>query len=143
MHAAVMSALPKANAVIMAAAVADYRPAEEVDHKLKKAEGPLNLVLQRNPDILADLGAARRDKSPYLIGFALETEDLVQNARAKLERKKVDLIVANEAAVGFGGESNEVTLVTSTNTTALGRLSKREIADRILDHLRDHRIEAP
>lgn len=94
---AMRAAVPGCHAVIMAAAVADYRPRERFAGKLKKTEGPLTLDLERNPDILAELGwrlegAAPR---PVMIGFALETADGLANARGKLERKRLDLIVLN------------------------------------------------
>ncbi len=125
-----------ADGVIMAAAVADYRPAETTPQKRKKAPGPLTLELVRNPDILAELGARRGNgASPVLIGFALETEKLLENARGKLERKGADLIVANEAKDGFGGATNRVTLVGPDSAEALGILPKSAVAGCILDRL--------
>lgn len=122
-----------ADAIIMAAAVADYRPAEAAEHKRKKSDGPLVLELARNPDILAGLGAARTGPRPVLVGFALETEDVVASARGKLERKKVDLVVANHASDAFGKDTNRVTLVRADGEETLGVLDKRAVADRILD----------
>jgi phosphopantothenoylcysteine decarboxylase/phosphopantothenate--cysteine ligase len=135
MQRAVATAAEGADVVIMAAAVADYRPAEESEHKLRKSEGPLTLELARNPDILADLGANRHGPTPMLIGFAVETQDLIQRARDKLSRKGADLIVANAASIGFGGEDNDAVLVDAEGEDAVGAMSKRELADRILDRV--------
>lgn len=124
------------DAIIMAAAVADYRPEEVAEQKRKKQPGPLSVTLVRNPDILAELGATRRGGRPVLVGFALETEDLVTHARGKLERKKVDLVVANLASDAFGTESNSATLVGPDFEEALPSMSKRALSDRILDRVR-------
>ncbi len=128
------------DAIVMAAAVADYRPRDVSVHKAKKQEGEdaRTLALVRNPDILAGLGEARASsgsKRPVLIGFAVETEDLVPAARKKLERKQVDLVVANHASVAFEGDASEVTLVDAKGETPLGTLPKRETADRVLDRI--------
>ncbi|MCB9616833.1 MAG: bifunctional phosphopantothenoylcysteine decarboxylase/phosphopantothenate--cysteine ligase CoaBC [Sandaracinus sp.] len=136
LEAAVTKAAADADAVVMAAAVADYRPAERTEQKRKKQEGPLVLELVRNPDVLAGLGAARTGTLPVLVGFALETEKVVENARDKLRRKKVDLVVANHASDGFGGDDNVVTLVEEGGEEALSKQTKRAIADRILDRIR-------
>jgi len=135
MHAAVMSRFDRFDVAIMAAAVADYRPAQRAAQKIKKGGG-LKLELVRNPDILADVGAKRVQRPLVLVGFALETENLEQAARKKLERKAADLIVANEAAAGLGGNSNRATLVDETSATPLPEMSKRALADQILDRVR-------
>lgn len=136
MAAAVDAEREAADAIIMAAAVADYRPAEPLPHKLKKQEGELHLRLTRNPDILAGLGAWRSGRSrPLLVGFAVETDALIASARAKLKKKRVDLVVANEAAVSFGRTDNQVTLVDARGEEALPALEKRQVADRILDRV--------
>jgi phosphopantothenoylcysteine decarboxylase/phosphopantothenate--cysteine ligase len=138
MQAAVREHAPMSDAIIMAAAVADYRPRSTADHKLKKTDGPLQLELVRNPDILAELGAARESAgsgTPVLVGFAVETGDLVAYARDKLTRKKCDLVVANEASVAFGGDDNRATLVTATETEALPPMKKLALADQILDRI--------
>jgi phosphopantothenoylcysteine decarboxylase/phosphopantothenate--cysteine ligase len=135
MHHAVMSRFERFDAVIMAAAVADYRPKQRAAHKIKKG-GALELELVRNPDILADLGAKRMQQPAVLVGFALETENLEQSARDKLVRKGADLIVANEASAGLGGDSNRGTLVDASSATALPEMSKRALADQILDRVR-------
>ena len=90
----------------------------------------------RCTDILLDLGASRTGRRPVLVGFALETTNVEAYARDKLVRKKADLIVANEASVGFGGDDNEALLVSQTGTEPTGRLSKRDLADVILDRVR-------
>lgn len=127
------------DAIVMAAAVADFRPAEVAPHKLKKRDGQERMVIElvRNPDVLAGLGArrAREGKGPALVGFAVETEDLVAQARTKLMKKGVDLIVANPASVAFEGDDNEAILVDARGEEPLGRLSKRALAGRILDRL--------
>lgn len=109
MAEAVHSLAPLADAVIMSAAVADYRPANPWDSKIKKLPGNLTLTLERTEDILASLGA---NKTPgqLLIGFAAETDDLEQNAMGKLERKNLDWIAANLASDGFGTDTNKITL---------------------------------
>ncbi|MGB5683059.1 MAG: bifunctional phosphopantothenoylcysteine decarboxylase/phosphopantothenate--cysteine ligase CoaBC [Polyangiales bacterium] len=135
MHAAVMARFDEYDVAIMAAAVADYRPAKRERHKIKKG-GNLQLELVRNPDILADVGAKRVQRPAVLVGFALETENLEQAARDKLERKAADLIVANEASAGLGGDTNRVTLVDSNASTPLPEMSKHALADQILDRVR-------
>ena len=135
MHEAVMSRFERFDVVIMAAAVADYRPVQRAAQKIKKGSG-LKLELVRNPDILADVGAKRVLQPSVLVGFALETENLKQAARDKLERKAADLIVANEASVGLGGDSNRATLVDATSANPLPDMSKRALADQILDRVR-------
>lgn len=133
MHAAITRR--SADVVIMAAAVADYRPKAIADQKIKKSAGPMSLELERNPDILAELGAARKGARPILVGFALETEDVVAHARDKLTRKGADLIVANHASTAFGGDRNEVTLVDARSASTLEPASKLAIADAILDRV--------
>ena len=140
MHAAVMARAPDHDVVIMAAAVADYAPAEAAMEKLKKGEGPLTLTLTRTKDILADLGrlASRREGRPVLVGFAAETTDVVGYATAKLRQKAVDLIVANDvsrADAGFEADTNEVTLVSAGGAEAVPLQGKAEVAACILDRV--------
>ena len=135
MHEAVMSRFDQHDVVIMAAAVADYRPAERAPHKIKKGRN-LELELVRNPDILADVGAKRAQRPSVLVGFALETENLEQAARDKLERKAADLIVANDARDGLGGDTNRVTLVDASSATPLPEMGKHALANQILDRVR-------
>ncbi len=135
MHAAVMARFEQHDVVVMAAAVADYRPTKQEPEKIKKG-GNLQLELVRNPDILADVGAKRAQRPAVLVGFALETENLEQAARDKLERKAADLIVANEASAGLGRDTNRVTLVDASASTPLPEMSKHALADQILDRIR-------
>ena len=135
MHRAVMSRFDAYDVVIMAAAVADYRPDTRAPQKIKKGKS-LKLALVRNPDILADIGSKRAGRPSVLVGFALETENLEQAAREKLERKSADLIVANDAAAGLGGDTNQVTLVDAGSATRLPEMSKHALADQILDRVR-------
>jgi phosphopantothenoylcysteine decarboxylase/phosphopantothenate--cysteine ligase len=122
------------DAVVMAAAIADYRPASVAREKIKKGQDELVLRLTKNPDVLSELGALRGNASrPVLVGFAVETADLVSHAQEKLVRKRCDLIVANLAEHGFEGDDDVVTLVSSAGAEALPKLPKREVADRLLD----------
>ena len=138
MERAVLDALGSADAVVMAAAVADYRPVQVSEGKIKKTDQPLQLTLMRNPDILAGLGRARQGGRPVLVGFALETENVIAYARLKLEKKGVDLIVANHPEDGFAGDENVVSLVDAAGAEKLPRLSKRAIGDRIWDRVVAH-----
>jgi phosphopantothenoylcysteine decarboxylase / phosphopantothenate---cysteine ligase len=131
--------LTDADALVMAAAVADYRPRAASPAKLKRTNEPLVIELVPNPDLLADIGARRKGPLPYLVGFALETETgdtLVELARSKLRKKKVDLVVANEAREALSRDDNRATLVTETTADALGVMPKAELADLILDRIR-------
>jgi len=133
----VVDALPAADLAVFAAAVADYRPAEARDEKVKRGElgDAWSLDLTTNPDVAADTKGLRK-KGSVVVGFALETRELLENARKKLEEKGFDLVVANLAAAGSGFEAddNEVTLLdASGQTQALPRLSKDEVAEEILD----------
>ncbi|MBP6830644.1 MAG: bifunctional 4'-phosphopantothenoylcysteine decarboxylase/phosphopantothenoylcysteine synthetase, partial [Deltaproteobacteria bacterium] len=139
MRDAVMAAAGSAHLVVMAAAVADYRPSEVAAEKIKKSDAELVIRMVKNPDILAELGASRHEGGPMLVGFALETSDLVERAREKLVRKGCDLVVANLAADGFDGDDNRVTLVTPGAVTPLAPMSKASVADHILDHFAAHR----
>jgi phosphopantothenoylcysteine decarboxylase / phosphopantothenate---cysteine ligase len=130
--------LDRANALIMSAAVADYRPAETSTTKRKRSSETLELKLIPNPDLLAEVGAARKSDKPMLVGFAVETGDdeaIVQYARGKLEKKRVDMVVANRADEAFGRDDNRATFVMRDGTEPLGVLSKRALSDRILDRV--------
>jgi phosphopantothenoylcysteine decarboxylase/phosphopantothenate--cysteine ligase len=135
MRAAVMARAPEANILIMAAAVADYRPAAVHANKIKRSEGRITLDLEPTADILAELGRAKGHS--VLIGFAAETARLVENARGKLERKGADMIVANDVTqegAGFDTDTNIVTLVMRDGRNIpLPKMQKREVADLILD----------
>ena len=125
-----------ADVIVMAAAVADFRPVLAVEGKLKKDQGIPQIVLERTPDILAGLGAAKPARQT-LVGFAAETSDLLTNAAGKLQRKHLDLIVANDVSatgVGFQHDTNAVTLLTSSGATITVALAdKRAIAKAVLD----------
>jgi phosphopantothenoylcysteine decarboxylase/phosphopantothenate--cysteine ligase len=135
MRAAVMSRAPEATILVMAAAVADYRPAAVHANKIKRSEGRVTLDLEPTADILAELGRAKGHA--VIVGFAAETGQLVQNARDKLQRKGADMIVANDVTqegAGFDTDTNIVTLVMRDGRDIpLPKMSKREVADKILD----------
>jgi phosphopantothenoylcysteine decarboxylase/phosphopantothenate--cysteine ligase len=137
LRAAVLEAADGADAIVMAAAVADFRPVERSDGKIKKtgtAPGPI--VLAENPDILRDLAAGRRDPGQVLVGFAAETGDVLANGRAKLARKGCDLLVVNQVGDGlaFGTADNEAIVLSTDGTEVkLPRAPKDEIADAIWD----------
>lgn len=141
MHDAVVAAAADADAVIMAAAVADYTPARMEPQKVPKQARELTVTLTPTPDILAELGARRAREGatrPVLVGFAAETRDLVARARDKRRAKQVDLIVANDisrADTGFEVETNEVTLVSADGEEAIGLRSKAQVAGVILDRV--------
>lgn len=128
----------RAHVVVMAAAVADYRVARPSLRKLKRGAGALTLTLEPNADILAGLGRDKR-AGQTVVGFALETDDGVANARAKLTAKNADLIVLNSPEHGLGGDTNRVTLVEARSTTELPEAGKREVAERILDRVAELR----
>jgi phosphopantothenoylcysteine decarboxylase/phosphopantothenate--cysteine ligase len=131
--------LSRADALFMAAAVADHRPAEPSASKVKKDAERVSIELVKNPDLLAEVGAARAGKKPVLVGFAVETERgdaLVAYARRKLAEKRVDLVVANEASESFGREDNRATIVSRDGTEALPTLTKASLADLLLDRVR-------
>lgn len=132
MHEAVTGRSEANDVIVMTAAVADYRPKHVALEKIKKG-GEVVIELVRNPDILQDLGERREGPLPVLVGFALETTNVEAYARDKLVRKRVDLVVANEAKNGFGGEDNLAMLVSHEGTRDLPRMPKTELADRILD----------
>ena len=137
MAQAVKDAASEQDIIIKAAAVADYRPRVTADEKLKKKDEELSVELERTEDILAWLGAHRR-AGQILCGFSMETEHLLENSRAKLEKKKIDMIVANnlkQEGAGFGTDTNVVTLITKEKTEEFPMLSKEEVADRLLDRI--------
>lgn len=124
--------------IIQAAAPADYRVEHPADQKIKKQSGePFVLTLVENPDIAKAVGE-RKKPGQILVGFAAETQNLAQNAQSKLVKKNLDLIVANDVTAegaGFGVDTNIVTLITKEGSIALPKMSKREVADRILDQV--------
>ncbi len=135
MYEAVERRFDDADIVVMAAAVADYRPKEYAGQKIKKKAGGMNLELERTVDILGTL-AARRHPGQFICGFSMETEDLLERSKEKLEQKKLDMIVANDLRVpgaGFGTDTNIVTLIRPGGVTELPLMSKLDVAHRILD----------
>jgi phosphopantothenoylcysteine decarboxylase/phosphopantothenate--cysteine ligase len=151
MHAAVMVRADGADIIIMAAAVADYTPSHRAPQKIKKADAPLAVTLTRTRDILADLGRlpSRSSGRPLLVGFSAETTDTLAHARVKLEKKGVDVIVANDVSgsdAGFEVDTNAVTLVSREGVEDVPLQSKAGVAGRILDRverlLTDRKVNA-
>ena len=137
MASEVLKRYEEADVVIMAAAVADYRPEKFYDEKVKKSDGDWNLRLVRNVDILKLLGEKKTKQK--LIGFAAETENLLENAQKKLTKKNVDLLVANDVSrkdVGFGSDENEVFLLFRNGAKKkISKTSKEKIAQDVLSEL--------
>ena len=137
MRAAVLKEFATCTTVIMAAAVADYRPVGAANKKMKRETGPLELRLEPNPDILKELGAMKDGK--FLVGFAAETEELTANAKKKLNAKNLDMIVANDVTregSGFDGDTNIATILDRNGAArSLPLMTKDELADEIFDHM--------
>jgi phosphopantothenoylcysteine decarboxylase/phosphopantothenate--cysteine ligase len=135
MRHAVMKNLKQSTIVIKSAAVADYRPSVCADAKIKKKDGPWTLYLERNPDIIAEIGKKKKER--ILIGFAMESEDLIKNAKAKMLAKNMDLIVANDVKqkdAGFQSDTNIVKILDRDGgIEELPLMDKIDVADRILD----------
>ena len=141
MFEAVTERAAEQDIIVKAAAVADYRPKSVSSEKMKKKDGELTLELERTDDILAWLGGHKRP-GQFLCGFAMETQDLIGNARQKLQKKNLDMIVANSLRVegaGFGGDTNVVTMITENEELSLGKMSKEETASKIMDRIMDIR----
>lgn len=123
--------------IIKAAAVADYRPAVVSSEKVKKKEGQMSIELERTDDILKYLGENKRE-GQFLCGFSMETQNMISNSRAKLERKNLDMVAANnvkEAGAGFQGDTNVLTLITQKEETSLPLMSKEDVANKLLDKI--------
>jgi len=123
--------------IIMAAAVADYRPKNVYENKVKKKDDDLAIQLERTDDILSWLGNNRREKQ-YLCGFSMETEDLINNSLGKLKKKNADMIVANslkDKGSGFKCDTNIVTILTRNKSEQLPLLEKSEVAEKIIDNI--------
>lgn len=138
MYREVMNRSHEQDIIIKAAAVADYTPADVSDEKVKKKDGDLSIPLIRTKDILKSLGENRRD-GQFLCGFSMETQNMLENSRAKLQKKKIDLIVANnlkEEGAGFHTDTNVVTFITQEEEKQLPIMSKDEVADALLDFIR-------
>ena len=135
MYNAVMSEIDDADIIVMAAAVADYTPAQVSDEKLKKKDGDMSVEMKRTRDILKEAGKIKK-ANQYICGFAMETQNLIENAKAKLEAKNADMIVANSLrteGAGFGTATNVATLINSEEIKQLPIMSKDELAEIILD----------
>jgi phosphopantothenoylcysteine decarboxylase/phosphopantothenate--cysteine ligase len=135
MSQAVAKERENASVFIGAAAIADYRPVERADQKIKKSQDSITLTLERTPDVLSQV-AASRTNGMLVVGFAAETENVLANARKKLRSKKLDAIIANDVTredAGFDSPTNAITIITKDNTLELPLMSKTEAADRILD----------
>ncbi|MCZ6593327.1 MAG: bifunctional phosphopantothenoylcysteine decarboxylase/phosphopantothenate--cysteine ligase CoaBC [Bacteroidetes bacterium] len=137
MYDAVLQGFESCHIAILSAAVADYRPTDVASQKIKKKEGSLTIQLEKTEDILASLGT-RKDRQ-FLVGFALETENELENAKTKLKKKNLDLIVLNslnDTGAGFGTDTNKVTFVTRNNKVIPFEVkSKKEVANDILQHI--------
>lgn len=140
MYNAVMKYKDDADIIIKSAAVADYTPVTASSEKIKKQDGDMRIELKRTRDILKELGQSRRENQ-FICGFAMETENLIENAVKKLESKNVDMIVANSLkteGAGFGTDTNVVTLITKDGKTELPLMSKIDVAMKILDKTVNH-----
>ena len=136
MHDAVLAEVDQTDLFIGCAAVADYRPAQVIDQKIKKSAETLTIELVRNPDIISAVAAAAQ--RPFTVGFAAETQDVLSYARGKLERKGLDAIIANDvsdSAIGFNSDENEVVLITGESEQALPRMGKRQLATALIERL--------
>lgn len=143
MFEAVKEALPRTDILIKSAAVADYRPAEVSPDKIKKREGEMAIPLERTPEILTWV-SEHRHPGLFVCGFSMETKDLLDSSRKKLEKKHLDMIVANNlkvAGAGFGVDTNVVTILTSQEVLELPLMGKDQVAARLLDEIRKRRGE--
>lgn len=148
MYEAVTTVSADQDIIIKAAAVADYKPAEVADNKIKKSDADMSIPLTRTKDILAFLGMQREEArkadgdsrlaGQIICGFSMETQNLLENSRKKLEKKKIDMVAANNlktAGAGFGTDTNVLTLITQDEDIELPQMSKEECADRLLTQL--------
>ena len=137
MFDAVTSRSADCDIIVKAAAVSDYRPADYSDEKVKKKDGDMSIALERTPDILKYLGE-HRVEGQFLCGFSMETQNMLENSRKKLEKKNLDMIAANnlkQAGAGFGTDTNVLTLITADSVKELPMVSKRDAADLLLDEI--------
>ena len=142
MFEAVSARAEESDLIFKAAAVADYRPAAVANDKIKKKDGDMSIPLERTPDILGTIGPKKTHQ--FLCGFSMETRDLVENSSAKLTKKNLDMVVANNlkvAGAGFGVDTNVVTLITPDGTRELPLMSKADVADAILDEILKRRSQ--
>jgi len=138
MYEAVMENAPDSDIIVKAAAVADYRPEVVSDNKIKKSNGFTEIKLENTDDILASLGKYKADKNNklFLCGFSMETQNVLENSKAKLEKKNLDMIVANNLktdGAGFGTDTNVVTIITKDNCVELEKMSKFDVAQNIFN----------
>ena len=136
MYEAVTGRFAEMDVLVMAAAVADYRPAAVADDKIKKKDGDMSIPLERTADILGTIGPQKTRQ--FLCGFSMETRDMLANSSAKLEKKNLDMVVANNLKVsgaGFGVDTNVVTFITPDGIRELPLMSKADVADAILDEI--------
>ena len=141
MFEAVKEALPRTDILIKSAAVADYRPAEVFTDKIKKGDGEMSIPLERTPEILTWV-SQHRHPGLFVCGFSMETKDLLDSSRKKLEKKHLDMIVANNlkvAGAGFGVDTNVVTILTDREVLELPLMGKDQVAARLLDEIRKRR----
>lgn len=137
MYKAVTEKKDQQDIIIKAAAVADYTPAEVSDEKVKKKDADMSISLVRTKDILGTLGVQRK-KGQFLCGFSMETQNMLENSRAKLQKKNIDMIVANnlkEEGAGFKTDTNVVTFITRNEEKQLPKLTKNQVADELLDYI--------
>ena len=137
MFEAVAQYAPESDIIIKSAAVADYTPTNVADNKIKKKDGDMSIPLKRTTDILSHLGSNRRDNQ-FICGFSMETENMLENSRAKLKKKNVDMIAANNLKVegaGFGVDTNVLTLITADEEIQLELMDKQQAAHKILDEI--------
>ena len=137
MYDAVISRSDEQDIIIKSAAVADYTPANVSDHKVKKKDGDMAIELVRTKDILKTLGENKKE-GQFLCGFSMETQNMLENSRAKLEKKKIDMIAANnlkEQGAGFNTDTNVITLITKDEEKQLPKMTKEEVADALLDFI--------
>lgn len=140
MYEAVMERASQQDAIVKAAAVADYRPAEIAEDKIKKQEGSSSISLERTQDILGKLGEEKKNGKirAFLCGFSMETQNMLENSKKKLEKKNVDMIAANnlkEKGAGFGTDTNILTLITKEDIQELPLMSKEAAANMLLDEI--------
>jgi len=136
MHSAVMNSIKDQDIFIAVAAVADYRPVDSADQKIKKNADEMTITMVKNPDILADVAGG--ENSPFCVGFAAETNDVVDYARGKLERKKLDMIAANHVGgpeTGFGTPDNAISLISKDGVIELPKQNKSTLARALMTHI--------
>ena len=145
MHRAVFKNLPNCDIFIGSAAVADYRPVQVADRKIKKGDDnhTMTIELVRNPDIIAEVASS--ESRPFTVGFAAETHNLIEYAQKKLKQKNLDLIIANDVAdkqIGFNSNDNEVTLISCNDSKVLPKMSKTKLARLLIDQLAQHYLSS-